>query len=221
MPGMLRVEFHCHTIFSKDCLVRMEALLAVARRRGIDRLVITDHNRTGGALAAQALDPQRVIIGEEIMTEQGELLAAYVQEEIPRGLPAQEAIRRLRAQGAFISVSHPFDAQRNGAWALPDLLEIAPLVDAIETYNARCLNETPNLQAQAFAREHNLGGTAGSDAHTLHEVGRATLVLPDFSTPAELKLALPAARLEAQLSGWWVHFASTGARLLKKTRLFQ
>ncbi|HLE16473.1 MAG TPA: PHP domain-containing protein, partial [Anaerolineales bacterium] len=137
---MLRVEFHCHTYRSKDSLASIEKLLQTCRRKGIDRLVITDHNTTAGAQEAQALDPERVIAGEEIMTQSGELLCAFVTEEIPKGLPPLEAIHRLRQQEAFISVSHPFDVMRNGHWQLPDLLAILPYVDAIETFNARCMS---------------------------------------------------------------------------------
>jgi predicted metal-dependent phosphoesterase TrpH len=192
------------------------SLLAECRRKKIDRLVITDHNGIAGALQAQQLDPLRVIVGNEIMTEKGELLACFVNEELPKGLPPLEAIRLLRQQGAFISVSHPFDRARNGAWALPDLLEIAPLVDAVETFNARCLSDRPNLAAQAFATEHGLPGTAGSDAHINWEVGRATLVLPDFHSAAELRQVLSMARCEGSLSPAWVHLASTASRWIKK-----
>lgn len=213
---MLNVDFHAHTHFSKDCLICIEDLPRVCQLRGIDRLVITDHNTIAGALQAHAMDPQRFIIGEEIKTQKGELLAAFVQEEIPRGLPPLEVLRRLRQQGAFISVSHPFDAARSGAWALVDLLEIAPLVDAIEVFNSRCNGSLPNRKAQDFAADHHLPGTAGSDAHTLAEIGHASLVLPDFHDADSLRKSVSRARVQGSLSGFWVHFASTYARLAKK-----
>lgn len=207
----LRLEFHCHTDASRDSQTRVEDLLQVCRQRGIDRLVITDHNTIAGALAAQALDPQRAIVGEEIMTTQGELLAAFVQEEIPKGLTPPEAIARLREQGAFISVSHPFDRLRKGGWRPPDLLAILPLVDAIEVFNARCWPGWFNRQAAAFAHQHGLLGTVGSDAHSLVEVGRATLHLPAFRDAAGLRAALPLAQQEVRRSGLGVRFASRRA----------
>jgi predicted metal-dependent phosphoesterase TrpH len=210
---MLRVEFHCHTVYSKDSLVSPQQLVEACRKKGIDRVVVTDHNAIEGALIAQELDPERVIVGEEIMTTRGELLAAYVKEVIPRGLAPMEAIDRLRAQGAFISVSHPFD-QRRG-WLTPDLISIVPYVDAIETYNARCLNETPNRQAQAFAAQYHLAGTAGSDAHIAWELGKANLHVPEFENPTQLKEALSRAVPVVGLSGQWVHFMSYYARIRK------
>jgi hypothetical protein len=201
---------------SKDSLTSPAKLVAACRQQGLDRVVITDHNRLDGARAAQQIDPDRVIVGEEIMTQEGELLAAYVTEEVPRGLPPTEAIARLRAQGAFISVSHPFDQVRNGAWKLEALEAIIPLVDAIETFNARCVFADDNRQAQAFAQAHRLLGTCGSDAHTTWELGRARMILPEFSDAASLKTALQQARQQNRRSPWWIHLASTYAKWYKK-----
>src|SRR5215213_3241662 len=169
------VEFHCHTIFSKDSLTRPENLVNTCRRKGIDRVIVTDHNAIAGARAAQAVDPERVIVGEEIMTTRGEILAAFVSEEIPKGLSPQETIRRLKDQGSFISVSHPFDRWRSGGWQKDDLLEILPHVDAIEIYNSRCMNPRFNREARAFAENHNVAGTVGSDAHAAFELGRSLI----------------------------------------------
>jgi predicted metal-dependent phosphoesterase TrpH len=213
---MLRVEFHCHTIYSRDSLARPESLLAACRRKGIDRLVVTDHNTIAGAQRCQELDPQRAIVGEEVLTRHGELLAAYVQEEVPAGLEPVEAIQRLRDQGAFISVSHPFDVMRKGHWPLEILLEIAPLVDAIETFNARCFAPIYNTQAQRFAEKMGLLGTVGSDAHTLFEVGRATMRLPDFHDAASLRASLPLAQMDVRQSSPWVHVTSRFAVWVKK-----
>jgi predicted metal-dependent phosphoesterase TrpH len=211
----LRVEFHCHTYYSKDSLARPEDLLAACRRKGIDRLVITDHNAIAGALYARQMDPERIIIGEEVMTQKGELLAAFVTERIPPHLPPQEAIQRLREQGAFISVSHPFDAQRHGAWNQADLEEITPLVDAIETFNSRCNLSEYNRLAAEYARQRGLQGTCGSDAHAVFELGRAVMILPDFESAESLRAAMPAVRFESRLSSPWVHFFSVYARWVK------
>jgi len=204
----LRIEFHCHTIYSKDSLVSIEKLLETCKRKGIDRVVITDHNTTTGAFHAQKIDPQRVIVGEEILTQKGELLAAFMQEEIPPGLTPLETITRLRDQGAFISVSHPFDQMRKGHWQTSDLREILPLVDAIEIFNARCMSADFNRQAQDFAREQEVEGTVGSDAHAAFEIGRAAMILPEFEDADSLKKALPQAQFETQLSSPLVHFTS-------------
>lgn len=219
MTAPLTVDFHCHSGYSKDSLTSVEALIRTCAKKGIDRLVITDHNTIEGARLAQAQAPQLIIVGEEIMTTCGELLVAFVEEEIPPRLTPMEAIQRLRSQGAFISVSHPFDVLRHGHWELPDLLEISPWVDAIEVFNARCMQASFNQQAQDYARAHNLAGTVGSDAHGAIEVGRACLVLPPFKDADELRQAVRSGKVQGRLSSPWVHFISRYARFRKGFRV--
>ena len=213
---MLRLEFHCHTIYSKDCLVRVETLLETCQRKGIERIVITDHNTAAGAFQAQKIDPQRVIVGEEILTQQGELLVAFLKEEIPAGLPAMETIKLLREQGAFISVSHPFDELRNGHWLEQDLVNILPYIDAIEIFNARCMSNEYNNRAADFAKKYQLAGTVGSDAHATFEIGRAAMLLPDFQDAESFKAAMQDAEFETRLSSPLVHFTSRYAVMYKK-----
>ena len=215
---MYLVEFHCHTIASKDSLTRPADLVDACRRKGIDRVVITDHNTIAGARAAQKLDPERVVVGEEIMTTRGEILAAYVSEEIPAGLSPQETIRRLKNQGAFISVSHPFDEFRQGAWKLDDLLEIIADVDAIEVFNSRCILPRFNTAAQAFAEKHGLAGTVGSDAHAAFELGRSLLLLNPFHSAEEMRVAMRSAQAHTRLSPPWFHLVSRYASMRKKIK---
>lgn len=214
----LTVEFHCHTNTSKDSLTRPADLIRAARKKGIDRLVITDHNSTQGAVAAQSLDPGLVIVGEEIMTTKGEILAAYVIEEIPPNLSPAETIKRLKEQGAFISVSHPFDRLRKGGWDENDLLEIIADVDAIEIFNARCMNPMFNVQAKAFAEKHNLAGTVGSDAHAAFEVGTSVLLLDQFEGAEGMRKVIKQAKFKTKLSRWWVHLFSRYASFVHGVR---
>ena len=216
MQSDCRVEFHCHTIYSKDSLTSPATLVKTCRRKGIDRVVVTDHNTIAGALAAHALDPERVIVGEEILTTRGELLAAFVTEEIPKGLTPRETIRRLRDQGAFISVSHPFDRHRNGSWQEADLLEVLPDIDAIEVYNSRCMLPKYNRQARRFAEQHQLMGTVGSDAHAAFELGRSLLLLEPFQDANGLRSVLQRGVQKVKWSLPWVHISSRYAVIYKK-----
>lgn len=212
---MLRVEFHCHTRYSKDSLTSPERLVRACHRKGIDRVVVTDHNTIVGARAAQELGPELVIVGEEIMTTRGEILAAYVKEEIPAGLSPHETIRILREQEAFISVSHPFDIYRGGHWKEADLLEILPEVDAIEVFNSRCWSPDFNRQAQEFAEKHDVPGTVGSDAHGPIELGRSVLLLEQFQGPEELRGVIRRGVPNVRWSWPWVHLISRYAVLRK------
>ena len=208
MTDLITAEFHCHTVYSHDSSNRVPQLLAEARRRGLGRLAITDHNTLEGALKAKALDPDLVIVGEEILTSKGELLAYYLSEAIPKGLSPMQAIERLKAQGAFIAIPHVFDLRRHG-WRRQDLLEILPHVDALEVFNARCLSQSVNRRVREFAEARELPMLAGSDAHSLVELGLAAVNLPAFDSAESLRVALKTVHISGRLLSPLDHFRAS------------
>ena len=215
-----RVETHSHTMWSGDSLTSPAAILRLCEQRNIDRIAITDHNTAGGALALRQMAPELVIVGEEIMTTEGELLAWYLRETVPPGLTPLETIRRLRNQGAVISVSHPFDRHRRGAWQLAQLQEIVPHIDAIEVFNARCLHQEDNRRAQQFALDQGLVGSVGSDAHCGPEYGQALQLMRPFADdPQDFLSALRSADALCRPSSALVHFSSTLAKFVKRAGL--
>ena len=213
---MLTVELHSHTNASEDCLMRPADIVRTCRARGIDRLAVTDHNSIRGALELRDIAPELVIVGEEIMTTQGELLGYFLKEEIPPGLSPVETIARLRAQSAAISVAHPFDRLRKGAWREADLAAILPLVDAIEVFNARCVYPADNDRALAFARENAKLGSVGSDAHSHRELGRAVLRVQRAASSADLIAGFAHGERVTRLSSPAIHLTSRFAKLYKR-----
>jgi predicted metal-dependent phosphoesterase TrpH len=212
-----KVDLHTHTIYSKDCLTRTARLLEQAQRIGLHKVAVTEHNRLDGALAAKALAPDLVIVGEEILTTHGEIIAYFVKEEVPRGLSPAETIARLRDQGAVISIPHPLDSLRRSAMGLTNVLTVIDQVDALEVLNARCVLDRDNVAAAQLAQTHGKLVTAGSDAHTPAELGRCYLELPPFDDNAASFLsALAQAQVGGAISSFWPHFASTYAKWRKR-----
>jgi len=207
-PRMWRVDLHAHTYRSKDSLTRPEQFVAAARRAKLDQIAVTDHNSLRGALEVASLAPDLVILGEEVMTTQGELLGYFLHEEVPAGLDPREAISLIRAQEGVVSVAHPFDRFRSGSWSEVDLLEILPWIDAVEGLNARCAFPGGNLRARRFAARHGLGQTAGSDSHHPVELGRAGVLIQPFGQARQFREHLQEARVFGRVSLPWVHLLS-------------
>ena len=213
MSRFIKVDFHVHSIASPDSLSRGEDLVARAKALGLGKLIITDHNTTREASELRKKYPDFVITGEEILTTRGEILAVFVEEELPKGIEPLEAFKRLRDQGAFISLSHPYAPMRHG-WTEAEMEEYLPWLDAIETANARNIPDM-NRSAAQFAAAHGLCGTAGSDAHGIKELGAMGLELPDFSTADELRTAIRSAAVFGKESPFFVRYYSRMAVLLK------
>jgi predicted metal-dependent phosphoesterase TrpH len=214
----MRIDMHLHTRASFDCLSHPLAVLERARARGLHRICVTDHNEISAAVELHAAFPDEVIVGEEVKTAEGvDIIGLYLRECIPGGTPARETCRRIREQGGLVYVPHPFAGGKGGGGRI--LAEIADLVDAVEGFNARIHKPALNGMAVQWATERDLPVGAGSDAHTLAEVGRAWVELPAFpSTPEGLLAALRQGSVHGSLSSWAVHGASTWAKIRKRLR---
>ncbi len=211
-----KVELHAHTCYSRDSLLRPEAFVAACRRKGIDRIAVTDHNTMAAVDRLRDLAPGMVIPGEEIMTTGGEILGYFMSKEIPPGLTPQETIERLREQGAVIGIAHPFDRLRGGAWDADALEEIVGLVDFVEVFNARCVFHGDNVRALQFAERHGLPGTAGSDAHTTYEIGRSVMLMEPFDGADGFLEALRQGRRVERATSPLIHLVTAFAKRAKK-----
>jgi predicted metal-dependent phosphoesterase TrpH len=212
----MRVDMHLHTRHSFDCLTAPEAVLQRALARGIDVICVTDHNEVAGALALQAAHPAHVIAGEEVKTaERVDVIGLFLQEVIPKGTPALETCRRIHAQGGLVYVPHPFAGGKGGGGRILDT--IAAEIDIVEGFNARLHDPRLNERAMAWAAARGLPIGAGSDAHSLGEVGRAWVDMPRCALePATFLAALRAATVHGESSSRAVHLASTFAKLHKR-----
>lgn len=207
---MIDVELHAHTRFSSDSLNRLSDVIRVCRAVGIQRIAITDHNEIEGALRARDLAPGLVIVGEEVMTTEGELLCLFIEQRIPPGLTPEEVIERVHSQGGLVGPSHPFDYPRRAGLGPENVIRLRDRLDFIEVYNARTRDASANEHANALALELGLPRTAGSDAHTLAEIGRCRVRMPAFTTAQEFLAGLRQAELLMRHSPWTV---SLGSRL--------
>lgn len=213
---LVRIDMHVHTRGSYDCLSDPVAVVERAAARGVDWVCITDHNEIDVALRMKERYPDRVIVGEEVRTAEGvDVIGLFLSDRIPKGTPARETCERIRAQGGVVYVPHPFAGGKGGGGRILD--EIDDLVDAVEGFNARIHSRRLNERAVAWAAARGIPVGAGSDAHTLAEVGRGWVEMPAFEDdPASFLAALREARIHGRLSGWGVHLASTYAKLHKK-----
>jgi predicted metal-dependent phosphoesterase TrpH len=173
----IKLDLHIHSNQSGDSLSKPEEIISWAKRAGLKGIAVVDHGTITGGEATSRLNKEEdfiVITGAEIKTDKGEILGYFLYDEI-NSRDFFEVIDEMREQDALISVPHPFDTLRLNRVKAPE--EIASQIDAVEVYNSRCLLDSSNKKALTFSEEHNLGVTAGSDAHHLDEIGSAGVLI--------------------------------------------
>lgn len=171
----MKIDFHVHTKYSDDSTIQPEKLAAKSKKLGIIP-AITDHWTTKGHATMRALKAD-FIPGEEVLTDKGDLVGLYLNEEIKKNTPFLEALDRIHQQGGIAYLPHMFDYGRSDSHASEGE---AAKVDVIEVFNARCVNPKYNERAKAFAESHGLLQAAGTDSHFLFEFGSTYTELPDF-----------------------------------------
>ncbi len=190
----MRADLHAHTCFSMDAITKPETFVKFAKRAGLGAVAVTDHNTTGAwekTIEAGKKEGIMVIPAEEIMCWEsgkkiGEVIGLFLQEWVKSG-PVGEVLDRLKEQGALIIAPHPFDSTRHG---LDERLEpVKNRLHAIEVLNSHTITDEPNKRAREFAGKNNLACTAGSDAHTPWEIGRAWVEF-EGSTAEDLRKAI-------------------------------
>ena len=212
----LKIDMHVHTVGSWDSLSDPERVLEAAMARGFQRIAITDHNRAHVGLRMAESYPDHVIPGEEVKTAEGiDVIGLYLTEEIPEGTPAEETVELIRSQGGVSYLPHPYAGGKGAGGKYSERL--GQLCDVIEVFNARLHSASMNRKAEDLARRHGKLMGAGSDAHTIGEIGNAWVDLPlHANEPTALLAALELANTGGREASRLVHLSSTWAKVRKK-----
>ena len=196
-----------------DCNTPLEKIIARCLEVGINCIAIADHDTIEGALEMQELAPFPVIVAGEILTPQGEIMGMFLKERVPIGLPIEQAISHIKAQGALVCLPHPFDTFRGLRLDSKRLEEMVDQIDIIEVFNARSPFSAPAIKARNLAMKHGITQSAGSDAHSLAEIGNTYVEMAEFEGRDDFLQALRKGKIHGHRSSLLVHFGSTWARI--------
>ena len=213
MRKLLKADLHIHTEYSMDCNASLEQIIHRCLELGINCIAIADHGTAEGALKMQTIAPFPVIVAEEILTSHGEIMGMFLNETIPSRLSVEQVIFRIRAQGGLVCIPHPFDTFRRSTLDGKTVEKILEQIDIIEVLNSRAFLPRDSTQARIFAQKYGIPGSAGSDAHTLGEIGNAYVEMPEFNGRDDFLQALARGKVFGHRSSPLVHFNSLAQSL--------
>ena len=205
--NVMRLDLHCHSEASADCITPLEQFPVRCREQGIDVQAITDHNEIWGAQRLKELagDDLTVIVGEEVSTSEGEIIGLFLKEKIPKGLSPEETVAEIKVQGGLVLLPHGFDPAKRYRLRPEARQRIENDIDIVEVFNTRVSRRKWNLAASRWALTHGLPASGGSDAHTLKDIGSAWTDVParTVDTPESLLEVLQ--NEAARVDGEWTH----------------
>jgi predicted metal-dependent phosphoesterase TrpH len=214
---MSRADLHCHSAASEvsklgvqrelglpECATPPEEVHALAKRRGMDFVTITDHDTIAGVL--EIADRPDVFVSEELTARfRGEPQAVHVlclgitpgdHEWLQAHAGDVEAVAAyLHEHEIACALAHPFYAVEAPLTARHRrrLAELFPIWEVRNGSRARELN----LPAAIYIDTQGGIGIGGSDDHAGVDIGRTWSETPQAATPEEFLAHVRAGRVGA------------------------
>ena len=213
-----RADLHIHSLAS-DGVSSVAEILDHAVAAGLDVIAITDHERVDAAHAARAMAiarglPIEVVVGEEVTTRGGHLVALFIEQRIRPWCSLKSAVAQVHEQGGLAIIAHPLVPYPLCASARSIrrlLAEEDPIYhpDGIEAFNPTTASMRWSRRAPAFVAECGVAALAGSDAHRADHVGHALTTFAGHSAE-DVRRAILARETgwEGSTHAWKTQFAT-------------
>lgn len=212
MDARSRADLHIHSAVG-DGLASVRSILAyVENETDLDVIAITDHDEIRGALEAREIVTSgryrfEVIVGTEITTRQGHLLAYDVDRIYPMFRSMRDSIAAVHDAGGFVVIPHPLSwltlsagARTTRAVAQSDDSRTRP--DGVELFNPSVAGRVAHSRARRLnATVWQISATGGSDAHNSSLIGSAGTLFPGNGAEA-FRRALRGGTTEP-FGRWW------------------
>ena len=204
-----KADTHIHTNYSDGLLAPEETVEYVATHTDLRVIAITDHDTAEGAFVAQEYALKRklsleVIIGQEVTTDEGDIIGLFVKTTLPSYRTAQEAISAIHAQGGLAVAAHPFSrwSTLNNMMGVGTQIFTLPL-DGVEVRNGFPANifSNPLTAWLNYFMGQNLAAMGGSDSHAPFTIGQPYTYFPG-RTAADLRQAIETKMVRAGGSLW-------------------
>ena len=194
-----KIDLHSHSIISQDGGVTEKQYISLLDNATIDYIAITDHNETKLACELAKKLGDKIIIGEEIASKDGEIIGLFLQKTISPGLTAKQTLQQIHIQGGLAYIPHPFEIFRHGL-NINTLEQIQNEIDIIEVFNARSKWRGRSSLALEFAQKYKIATAAASDAHGQKGIGTSFSIVSEVPSSKTLPSLLKKGRLHRQFA---------------------
>ncbi len=179
----IKLDLHTHSILSYDGGISERGYTKLLKTT-LDVVAITDHNTIDFALFLQKKLGDRIIVGEEIDSNAGEVIGLFLRQPVVSGLSFEETAKQIHRQGGLVYIPHPFEHSRHSL-SRSTFLANAKDIDIVELFNARSFGRKKESVSSKVLL--NIPYASSSDAHCSLGVGSAYTMVSEKPTPKTLK----------------------------------
>ncbi len=204
---MAKADLHVHTALGDGMAEIPELLAHVEERTDLSVIAVTEHDELRAAMEAREAWARgryrfEVVVGEEVTTLEGHLLALYIEEPVPALRQLAPTLDAVHRQGGLCIIPHPMSwltrsiGQRTIENVMNNGIE-GVYFDGIDTATGSPAARVSWRKARRLNRErYHLAEVGGSDAHFLQAVG-ASYTLFEGRSAEDLRHAILERRTSA------------------------
>lgn len=203
---MGHADLHIHTLASDGVSSVAQILEQAQNHEHLDVIAITDHERVDAAHAARAMAlargvPLEVIVGEEVTTRSGHVVALFIEKRIRPWGSLKSTVAKIHDQGGLAIIAHPLVpyplcASARSIRRLLDEQDAIFHPDGIEAFNPTTAGTRWGGRAPKFVAQTGVAAIGASDAHRAEHVGKALTTFEGTSAD-DLRTAI-----QARTTGW-------------------
>lgn len=204
-------DLHIHTALGDGMAEIPELLTYVEEQTNLSVIAVTEHDELRASeltREAWAKDSYRfeVVLGEEVTTLEGHVLALYIEEPVEALKPIAPTLEAIHEQGGLAIIPHPMSwlTRSVGQRTIERVLaEDVPGVsfDGIERSGSPAARVTSGKAMRLNRERYKFAELGGSDAHFLQAIGTSHTLFPG-ATAADLRRAIERKETRAVSDGY-------------------
>lgn len=192
---MIKVDFHTHSVSSPDGGISAEEYTQMLNTKKLDCIAITDHDCIDFAIAMNQKLGNKIIVGQEVTTNQGEIIGLFLTKLVTPKTDIKTAVAEIKNQGGLVYIPHPFETVRKGI-TKETLNSIKADVDIVEAHNGRAFFQNKGPEATVWARLNNVAIASSSDAHGIKGLASSFTNIKEIPNSTNLLKLLELGRLQ-------------------------
>lgn len=213
-----KIDLHTHSIISYDGGLTEKDYTNILKNNILNFIAISDHNEINFATYLQRKLGNKIIIGEEIRTLDGEVIGLFLKEKVFPKKSLSETIKHIHSQNGLVYLPHPFERQRESI-SYETFIENRGKIDILEVFNARSFGRKNNHNVKEVVQKFKIAQASSSDAHCRGGIASGYSVVYNTPTKENLREILDGSKIQEKYAPLYSYLCPVINKIKHKLRI--